>query len=152
MIHETAIVDEGAFIGPNTKVWHWTHICAGARIGEDCVVGQGVYIGPGVQIGNRVHIQNNVFIPELVHISNDVFIGPACTFTNDKYPPSVSKENWLPTFVGSHVVFGAGCIIIAGVSIEDGMKFGAGAIIRHDIMSPHFPKNVFLTGDLRYVK
>ena len=45
LIHSTSMVDEGAKIGENTKIWHWSHISSGAEIGSNCSLGQNVFIG-----------------------------------------------------------------------------------------------------------
>ena len=86
--HDTAIIDDGAQIGINTKVWHFSHVMTGAKIGKDCVLGQNVFIGENVQIGNGVKIQNNVSVFSGVHIEDDVFLGPSVVFTNVDSPRS----------------------------------------------------------------
>jgi acetyltransferase-like isoleucine patch superfamily enzyme len=121
--HETVCVDKGATIGERTKVWHWTHIREGAKIGTNCVIGQNCYID-NVQIGNNVHIQNNVSVYELVTLEDDVFVGPSVVFTNDKRPPS-GKENWLPTLVKKGASIGANATIVCGVIIGKNARIGA---------------------------
>ena len=81
-IHPTAIVDAGAQIGAGTRVWHWVHVCAGARIGARCSLGQNVFVGNDVVIGNNVKIQNNVSVYDDVTLEDDVFCGPSMVFTN----------------------------------------------------------------------
>ncbi len=131
-IHPTADVEEPYGIGEGTKVWRWTHISKGVKIGMRCVIGQGCYIGPNVQIGNDCHIQNGAFIPELVTIGNGVFIGPQVVFTNDKYPPS-PRETWGETKVGDDASIGANSTIIAGVIIGRDARIGAGSVITKNI-------------------
>ena len=82
MIHSSAIVDEGAQIGRDTRIWHWVHVCAEARIGDGCSLGQNVYVGNRVVIGNNVKIQNNVSVYDDVVLEDDVFCGPSMVFTN----------------------------------------------------------------------
>ena len=80
--HETAIVDAGAVIGDGSRIWHFVHVCGGARIGRDCSLGQNVFVGNRVVIGNNVKIQNNVSIYDNVTLEDDVFCGPSMVFTN----------------------------------------------------------------------
>ena len=87
-IHHTAIIDEGAIIGKNCKIWHWTHICSRATIGNFCSFGQNVYIGNDVKIGNCVKIQNNVSVYDNVVLEDYVFCGPSMVFTNIRLPRS----------------------------------------------------------------
>ena len=87
-VHESAIVDAGAQIGSDTRVWHFVHVCGGAQIGEACSLGQNVFIGNKVTIGNNVKIQNNVSVYDNVHIEDDVFCGPSMVFTNVYNPRS----------------------------------------------------------------
>ena len=93
--HETAIVDEGAQIGNETRVWHWVHICSGAVIGEKCSLGQNVFVGNRVVVGDNVKIQNNVSVYDNVTLENDVFCGPSMVFTNViiRVQPSLEKTN-----------------------------------------------------------
>ena len=88
LIHPTAVVDMGAKIGENTRVWHWTHICSGAEIGSNCSLGQNVFIGNKVKIGNNTKIQNNVSIFDNITIEDNVFCGPSMVFTNVYNPRS----------------------------------------------------------------
>ena len=82
IVHETTIVDKGAIIGNKTKIWHWTHICSDALIGDNCSLGQNIFVGNKAIIGNNVKIQNNVSIYDNVTLENDVFCGPSVVFTN----------------------------------------------------------------------
>ena len=84
-VHPSAIVDDGAVIGDDTRVWHFVHVDAGARIGARCVLGQGVYVG-AVTIGDGCRIQNNVSLYDGVRLADDVFVGPSCVFTNVRTP------------------------------------------------------------------
>lgn len=100
-IHATAIVDEGAVVGTNTRIWHWTHISAGAKIGRDCSFGQNVFVGNHVNIGNNVKIQNNVSVYDNVTLEDDVFCGPSMVFTNVYNPRSAisRKEEYRNTLI-----------------------------------------------------
>ena len=135
MIHSTALVDEGASIGIGTSVWHWTHICAGAVIGEGCSLGQNVFVGNSVSIGNRVKIQNNVSIYDQVTLEDDVFCGPSMVFTNVYNPRSAvsRKHEYRTTHVSRGATLGANCTIVCGTNIGEYAFVGAGAVITKDI-------------------
>ncbi|MGH8638283.1 MAG: acyltransferase [Burkholderiales bacterium] len=133
--HETAIVDSGATIGAGTRVWHWTHISAGARIGERCSFGQNVYVGNRVVVGNNVKVQNNVSIYDNVTLEDDVFCGPSMVFTNVYNPRSaVSRKNeYRDTLVRRGATLGANCTIVCGVTIGQYAFVGAGSVVTHDV-------------------
>ena len=133
--HETAIVDAGAVIGTGTRLWHWVHVCAGARIGEDCSLGQGVYVGGTARLGHRVKVQNQVSIYDAVTLEDDVFCGPGVVFTNVRNPRSavVRKTQYLPTVVRRGATLGANCSLVCGVTIGEFAFVGAGAVVTHDV-------------------
>jgi UDP-2-acetamido-3-amino-2,3-dideoxy-glucuronate N-acetyltransferase len=134
-IHPTAIVDAGAVIGSDTRIWHWVHICGGARIGERCSFGQNVYIGNAVVIGDNVKIQNNVSVYDNVTLEDDVFCGPSLVFTNVYNPRSaVSRRNdYRDTLVRRGATLGANATIVCGVTIGAHAFVGAGAVINRDV-------------------
>jgi len=134
-IHETAIVDAGAVIGDGTRVWHWVHISAGARIGRDCSFGQNVFVADRVTIGDNVKVQNNVSIYEGVTLEDDVFCGPSMVFTNVYNPRSAvsRKHEYRPTLVRRGATLGANCTIVCGVTIGRFAFVGAGAVVNRDV-------------------
>ncbi len=136
-IHPTAIVDEGAKVGDNTTIWHWTHICSGAQIGVNCSFGQNVFIGNDVRVGNNVKVQNNVSIYDKVWLDDDVFCGPSMVFTNVVNPRAhISRKNeFKPTIVKKGATLGANCTIICGVVIGHYAFIAAGAVITKDVKS-----------------
>ena len=133
--HPTAIIDEGASIGDGTRIWHWTHVCAGARLGERCSLGQNVYIGNLVVIGNNVKIQNNVSVYDAVTLEDDVFCGPSMVFTNVTNPRSaIPRKNQLrTTLVRRGATLGANCTIVCGVTIGEYAFVGAGAVVNRNV-------------------
>jgi UDP-2-acetamido-3-amino-2,3-dideoxy-glucuronate N-acetyltransferase len=135
-IHPSAIVDSGAQIGVDTKIWHWTHICAGARIGERCSFGQNVFVGNKVLIGNNVKVQNNVSIYDDVILEDDVFCGPSMVFTNVINPRShISRKNeYRKTLVKRGATIGANATIICGYMIGEYAFIGAGAVVTRDVL------------------
>ena len=133
--HESAIVDDGAKIGINTRVWHFVHVCSGAQIGEGCSLGQNVFVGNKVTIGNNVKVQNNVSVYDNVHIEDDVFCGPSMVFTNVYNPRSFieRKTEYRDTIVKKGATLGANCTIVCGVTIGEYSLVGAGAVINKDV-------------------
>ena len=133
--HETAIIDAGASIGPGTRVWHWVHVCAGARIGANCVLGQNVYVGNRVAIGNNVRIQNNVSVYDEVTLEDDVFCGPSMVFTNVVNPRAAvsRKDEYQRTVVRRGATIGANATVVCGHAIGRYAFIGAGAIVTRDV-------------------
>src|ERR1700712_5881484 len=127
-IHPTAIVDDGAVLGDDCRVWHWVHISAGARIGAGCSFGQNVYVGNDVAIGNNVKIQNNVSIYDAVTLEDDVFCGPSMVFTNVHNPRSAvtRKNEYRQTLVKRGATLGANCTIGCGTPIRRDALLRAG--------------------------
>ncbi|VVE20167.1 serine acetyltransferase [Pandoraea eparura] len=137
-IHSTAIVDEGAQIGDGSRVWHWVHVCSGARIGEKCSLGQNVFVGNDVVIGNNVKIQNNVSVYDAVHLEDDVFCGPSMVFTNVYNPRSaiIRKDEYRRTLIKRGATLGANATIVCGVTVGEYAFVGAGAVVNRDV-APH---------------
>lgn len=134
-IHPSAIVDDGAQIGSGSKVWHFSHICAGARVGQGCSFGQNVFVGNNVIIGNNVKIQNNVSIYDNVFLEDDVFCGPSVVFTNVYNPRSAvsRKDEYRDTLVRKGATLGANCTIVCGHVIGCFAFIGAGALVNCDV-------------------
>lgn len=133
--HDSAVVDDGASIGEGTKVWHFSHVCSGARIGGACSIGQNAYVAPTAVIGERVRIQNNVSIYDGVVLDDDVFVGPSAVFTNVINPRSeVSrKHEYMATRVGAGATIGANATIVCGTTLGRYAFVGAGAVVTHDV-------------------
>ncbi len=134
-IHPSAIVDEGARIGAGTRIWHWVHVCAGARIGSRCSLGQNVFVGNRVVIGDRVKIQNNVSVYDNVTLEDDVFCGPSMVFTNVYNPRAAveRKNEYRDTVVRRGATLGANCTVVCGVTIGEYAFIGAGAVVNRDV-------------------
>ena len=134
-IHPTAIVDEGAQIGPGTRIWHWVHICAGARIGTHCSFGQNVFVGNDVVIGHNCKVQNNVSIYDAVTLEDDVFCGPSMVFTNVHNPRAavIRKDEYRRTLVKKGATIGANATLVCGVTLGEYAFIAAGAVITHDV-------------------
>lgn len=135
--HPSAIVDDGAQIGAGTRIWHWVHVSAKARIGERCSLGQNVYVGNDVLIGNNVKIQNNVSVYDAVTLEDDVFCGPSMVFTNVYNPRSAvtRKDEYRPTLVRRGATLGANCTVVCGTTVGEYAFIGAGAVINKDVPS-----------------
>ena len=134
-IHPTAIVDEGASIGDGTRVWHWVHISAGAKIGQRCSFGQNVFVGNDVLIGDNVKVQNNVSIYDAVRLEDDVFCGPSVVFTNVYNPRAAvtRKDEYRTTVVRRGATLGANSTIVCGITIGEFAFVAAGAVINRDV-------------------
>lgn len=134
-IHATAIIDEGAVIGDGSRIWHFVHVCAGARIGSNVSLGQNVFVGNKVVIGDRCKIQNNVSIYDNVTLEEGVFCGPSMVFTNVHNPRALieRKDEYRDTFVRRGATLGANCTVVCGVTIGRFAFVGAGAVITSDV-------------------
>jgi UDP-2-acetamido-3-amino-2,3-dideoxy-glucuronate N-acetyltransferase len=134
-IHSTAVVDEPCEIGCGTRIWHFCHVCAGAKIGTSCSLGQNTMVGGGAVIGDNVKIQNNVSIYDGVTIEDDVFLGPSCVLTNITNPRSqiIRKDLYEKTLIRRGSTIGANATIVSGITIGRYAFIGAGAVIRSDV-------------------
>ena len=134
-IHPSAVVDEGAQIGNGSRVWHFTHVCAGARIGREVSLGQNVFVGDRVVIGDFCKIQNNVSVYDNVTLEEAVFCGPSMVFTNVYNPRSLvpRKDEYRDTLVRRGATLGANCTIVCGTTIGEFAFVGAGAVVNRDV-------------------
>lgn len=135
-VHDSSIIDAGASIGENTRIWHFCHVCSKAKIGNGCSLGQNVFIGNDVIIGNNVKIQNNVSVYDAVILEDNVFCGPSMVFTNVYNPRShvIRKSEYRKTLVKKGATIGANATIICGVTIGEYAFIGAGAVIKSDVL------------------
>src|SRR5258706_1391540 len=135
VIHPSAIVDDGAVLGDDCRVWHFVHISAGARIGRGCSFGQNVFVANDVRIGDNVKIQNNVSVYDAVTLEDDVFCGPSMVFTNVHNPRSAvaRKHEYRATLVKRGATLGANCTIVCGTTIGQHAFVGAGAVVSRDV-------------------
>lgn len=135
MIHQSAIVDDGATIGANSRVWHWAHVCGGAKIGQGVSLGQNVFVGNKVVIGDHCKIQNNVSVYDNVYLEEGVFCGPSMVFTNVYNPRSLieRKNEYRDTLVKKGATLGANCTIVCGITIGEFAFVGAGAVVNKDV-------------------
>lgn len=133
--HPSAIVDEGAQIGEGSRIWHFVHVCPGARIGKGVSLGQNVFVGNNVLIGDHCKIQNNVSVYDNVILEEGVFCGPSMVFTNVYNPRSLieRKSEYRDTLVKKGATLGANCTIVCGVTIRDFAFIGAGAVVNKDV-------------------
>lgn len=133
--HPSAIVDDGAEIGEGCRIWHFVHVCGGARIGKSVSLGQNVFVGNRVVIGDRCKIQNNVSVYDNVTLEEGVFCGPSMVFTNVYNPRSLieRKSEYRDTLVKSGATLGANCTIVCGVKIGSFAFVGAGAVVQRDV-------------------
>lgn len=129
--HSSALIDKGANIGTDTKIWHFSHIMGNSVIGSNCILGQNSFVASHVRIGNGVKIQNNVSIYEGVEVQDDVFIGPSVVFTNVIRPRAFieQKSNFKKTIVKKGATIGANATIVCGVSLGEYSMIAAGSVV-----------------------
>ena len=134
-VHESAYVDEDVQIGSGTKIWHFSHVLKGSKIGHDCIIGQNIAIGPDVIIGDRCKIQNNVSLYKGVILEDEVFCGPSCVFTNVYNPRAFieRKKEYRQTLVKRGATIGANATIVCGITIGKYAMVGAGAVVKTDV-------------------
>ena len=135
--HETAVIDEGVEIGNGTRIWHFSHIMTGCKIGENCNLGQNVVVSPDVVLGNNIKVQNNVSIYTGVICEDDVFLGPSMVFTNVINPRSaiVRRDKYIKTVVEKGATIGANATIVCGNKIGKFAFIGAGAVVTREVSS-----------------
>ena len=133
--HPSSIIDDGASIGKNTKIWHFSHISSGAVLGNKVSIGQNVYISNNVKIGDNCKIQNNVSIYEGVILEDNVFCGPSMVFTNVINPRSnvIRKNEFKTTLIKKGVTIGANATIVCGITINEHAFIGAGALVNKNV-------------------
>ena len=141
-VHPSAVVDDGASIGAGTKIWHLTHVRAGAVIGASCIIGRDVYIGAGVRLGDNCKVQNNAQVFEGSIVENGVFIGPAAVLTNDLRPRAVNPDGTLKgaddweaagAYLEEGCSIGAGAVLVPGVRVGRWAMVAAGAVVTKDV-------------------
>jgi UDP-2-acetamido-3-amino-2,3-dideoxy-glucuronate N-acetyltransferase len=142
-VHPTAIVEDGASVGPGTQVWHHSHVRAGAVVGAECNLGKNVYVDEGASIGDRVKVQNNVSVYRGVVLHDEVFVGPSAVFTNDLFPRAQSAS-WdvVRTVVERGASVGANATVVCGVTLGAWSMVGAGSVVTHDV-----PANALVIGN-----
>jgi UDP-2-acetamido-3-amino-2,3-dideoxy-glucuronate N-acetyltransferase len=142
-VHPTAIVEDGAAVGPGTRIWHRAHVRSGSVIGNDCSLGFSVYVDEGAKIGDRCKIQNHVSVFNGVNLESDILVGPSVTFTNDLFPRA-QNEGWeiTDTLVRRGASLGANSTIVCGVTIGEWAMVGAGAVVTTDV-----PSNALVVGN-----
>lgn len=133
--HPSAIVDDGAQIGDDSRVWHFVHVCGGAKIGKGVSLGQNVFVGNRVEIGDHCKIQNNVSVYDNVFLEEGVFCGPSMVFTNVYNPRALieRKDEYRDTLVKRGATLGANCTVVCGVTIGEFAFIGAGAVVNADV-------------------
>jgi UDP-2-acetamido-3-amino-2,3-dideoxy-glucuronate N-acetyltransferase len=135
--HESCYVDDGAQIGPDTKIWHFSHVMPKAKVGAGCTLGQNVLVSNNVVVGDHVKIQNNVSLYEGVVLEDYVFCGPSMVFTNVRTPrsayPRNTSEDYIETRVKHGASIGANATVVCGVTIGDWAFVAAGAVVTKDV-------------------
>jgi UDP-2-acetamido-3-amino-2,3-dideoxy-glucuronate N-acetyltransferase len=135
IVHETAVVDDGAILGEGTRIWHFCHIMSGAVLGRECTLGQNVFVAAGVRLGDSVKVQNNVSLYAGVECEDNVFLGPSMVFTNVINPRSHvdRREEFQRTLVERGATVGANATIVCGITLGRYSFIGAGSVVTHDV-------------------
>lgn len=133
--HNTAIIEEEAIIGRGTKIWHFSHIMGGARIGENCNIGQNCFVAKDAVLGDGVKLANNVSVYTYITLEDNVFVGPSAVFTNDINPRALYPKGgkWIPTLVKRGATIGANATIVCGITIGISAFIGAGAVVTKNV-------------------
>ena len=147
--HATAVIDEPCTIGAGSRIWHFSHVCAHASLGENCNLGQNVMIASGVRIGRNVKIQNNVSVYAGTVIEDDVFLGPSCVLTNVSNPRSqvVRKDVYETTILRRGATVGANATVVCGVTLGRYCLIAAGTVVTRDV--PDYGLVVGVPGRIR---
>lgn len=136
--HPSAVIDDGCEIGDGTKIWHFSHVMTGARLGRRCNVGQNCFIDRNVDIGDNVKIQNNVSVYTGCHIEDHAFLGPSCVLTNvitprSAFPRTDPERDYVDTWVRCGASVGANATIRCGVELGKWCLIGSGAVVAKDV-------------------
>ena len=134
-IHPSAFVDDDVILGNGTCIWHFAHICSGARIGDNCSFGQNTMVANEVVIGDNVKVQNNVAIYTGTTVEDDVFLGPSCVLTNVSNPRSqVSRRSlYEKTLIRRGATIGANATIVCGITLGRYCFISAGAVVTKNV-------------------
>ena len=134
-LHPSAIIDDGATIGQGSRIWHFAHVCGGAKIGKNVSIGQGVFVGNRTTIGDNCKIQNNVSVYDNVTLEDGVFCGPSMVFTNVFNPRALveRKDEYRDTVIRRGATLGANCTVVCGVEVGEFAFVGAGALVNRDV-------------------
>ncbi len=141
-VHPDAEVEDGAVVGPGTRIWAGAHVRSGATVGSACIIGRNVFIDTGAVVGDRVKVQNNASVYDGTTLADGVFVGPHVVFTNDRLPRAITPGGRLKAAsdwtrgsitVGHGAAIGAGSIIVTGVSIGRWAMVGAGSVVTRDV-------------------
>jgi UDP-2-acetamido-3-amino-2,3-dideoxy-glucuronate N-acetyltransferase len=131
-VHPQAIVETDE-IGPDTRIWAFAHVMAGARIGAGCNISVHTYVDDGVVVGDRVTLKPGVYLWDGMTVEDDVFLGPNATFTNDRFPRSRQPWTREETRIRQGATVGAGAVVVPGVTIGERAMVGAGAVVTKDV-------------------
>jgi acetyltransferase-like isoleucine patch superfamily enzyme len=126
--HPQSLV-ESQEVGGGTRIWAFTHVMKGVRVGTNCNVGEHCFLESGVVVGNDVVVKNGVSLWEGVTVEDRVFLGPNCVFTNDLFPRSKVVNQRLQTWIREGASIGANATILCGIEIGRFSLVGAGAVV-----------------------
>ena len=132
-IHKTAVIERPCAIGEGTKIWHFCHVMAGAKIGKNCSFGQGCHVAGRAVVEDDVRVQNGVSLYDGVVIERDAFLGPHCVFTNVRKPRAgIEIDDYKITLVKEGATIGANATIVCDRVVGKHAFVGAGAVLTVD--------------------
>ena len=131
-VHELARVDTDN-VGAGTRIWAFSHVMSGARIGADCNICDHTFVEGDVIVGDRVTIKSGVYLWNGLRLEDDVFVGPQATFTNDLFPRSRRAFTCSTTTIRQGASIGAGAVILPGITVGERAMVGAGAVVTRDV-------------------
>ncbi len=143
-VHPTALIEPEVSIGPHSSVWDSVHIRSRAVLGHHCIVGEKSYIAYDVKIGDYVKINAYVYLPTGLIVEDRVMIAAGTIFVNDKYPRAYDyerqelagsgpNEETLQTLIKEGASVGAGCTVLADLSIGRYALVGAGSVVTKSV-------------------
>jgi acetyltransferase-like isoleucine patch superfamily enzyme len=131
-IHSTSQVDSTE-IGEDTKIWQFSVILKGSRIGKNCNINFSCFIEQGVILGDNVTVKSGIYLWEGIECEDDVFLGPNVVFTNDIYPRSKNYIEPVRTLIKQGASIGANSTILAGVKVGKYAMTGIASVVTRDI-------------------
>jgi acetyltransferase-like isoleucine patch superfamily enzyme len=131
-VHASALV-ESKNIGDGTRIWAFTHVLRGAKIGKNTNIGDHCYIENEVSIGDNVVIKNGISIWDGVTIEENAFLGPNVVLTNEVFPRSGFPKGLEKTWINRGATVGANSTLLTGITLGEYCTIGAGSVVTRDV-------------------
>lgn len=135
-------VGENVLISDKASIYGAAHISIGSNVRIDDFVVLSAGDG-GIEIGNYIHIAvfssligaGRITLSDFCNISSRVSIYSSSDdysgeyMTNPMVPKSLTNVIKAPVCLGKHVIIGAGCVVLPGVRLEEGVAVGALSLV-----------------------